>query len=123
MREAVIVSAARTGIGKAFRGSLNKTHGVTLAAHVIKHAVERAKIDPAEIEDVVLGCGLPEGATGHNIARVAALRAGLPKTTAGVTINRYCSSGLQAISMAAPASMSISLTKSAFRKSYGTGYP
>lgn len=101
MREVVIVSAARTGIGKAFRGSLNKTHGATLAAHVIQHAVERAKIDPAEIEDVVLGCGLPEGATGHNIARVAALRAGLPKTTAGVTINRYCSSGLQAISMAA----------------------
>lgn len=67
MREVVIVSAARTGIGKAFRGSLNKTHGATLAAHVIKHAVERAKIDPAEIEDVVLGCGLPEGATGRPI--------------------------------------------------------
>lgn len=101
MREAVIVSAARTGIGKAFRGSLNKTHGATMAAHVIKHAVERAKIDPAEVEDVVLGCGLPEGATGHNIGRVAALRAGLPITTAGMTVNRYCSSGLQAISIAA----------------------
>ena len=101
MREVVIVAAARTGIGKAFRGSLNKTHGATLAAHVIKHAVERAKVDPADIEDVILGCGLPEGATGHNIARVAALRAGLPKTTAGVTVNRYCSSGLQAVSMAA----------------------
>ena len=101
MREAVIVSTARTGIGRAFRGSLNKTHGATLAAHVIKHAVDRAKIDPAEVEDVVLGCGLPEGATGHNIARVAALRAGLPNTTAGVTVNRYCSSGLQAISFAA----------------------
>jgi acetyl-CoA C-acetyltransferase len=101
MREAVIVSAARTGIGKAFRGSLNKTHGATITAHVIKHAVERSKVDPAEIEDVVIGCGLPEGATGHNIARVAALRAGLPKTTAGVTVNRYCSSGLQAISFAA----------------------
>lgn len=101
MREAVIVSAARTGIGKAFRGSLNKTHGATVTAHVIHHAVERAKIDPAEVEDVVIGCGLPEGATGHNIARVAALRAGLPKTTAGVTVNRYCSSGLQAISFAA----------------------
>jgi acetyl-CoA C-acetyltransferase len=101
MREAVIVSAARTGIGKAFRGSLNKTHGATVTAHVIKHAVERSKVDPEEIEDVVIGCGLPEGATGHNIARVAALRAGLPKTTAGVTVNRYCSSGLQAISFAA----------------------
>lgn len=101
MREAVIVSAARTGIGKAFRGSLNKTHGATLAAHVIKHAAERAKVAPPEIEDVVLGCGLPEGATGHNIARVAALRAGLPQSAAGVTVNRYCSSGLQAISFAA----------------------
>ena len=101
MREAVIVSVARTGIGKAFRGSLNKTHGATMTAHVIKHAVERAKIDPAEVEDVVIGCGLPEGATGHNIGRVAALRAGLPITTAGMTVNRYCSSGLQAISIAA----------------------
>jgi acetyl-CoA C-acetyltransferase len=101
MREAVIVSTARTGIGRAFRGSLNKTHGATLAAHVIKNAVERAKIDPAEVEDVVLGCGLPEGATGHNIGRVAALRAGLPITTSGMTVNRYCSSGLQAISSAA----------------------
>jgi acetyl-CoA C-acetyltransferase len=101
MREAVIVSIARTGIGKAFRGSLNKTHGATMTAHVIRHAVERAKIDPAEVEDVVIGCGLPEGATGHNIGRVAALRAGLPITTAGMTVNRYCSSGLQAISIAA----------------------
>jgi len=101
MREAVIVSVARTGIGKAFRGSLNKTHGATMTAHVIKHAVERTKIDPAEVEDVVIGCGLPEGATGHNIGRVAALRAGLPITTAGMTVNRYCSSGLQAISIAA----------------------
>ena len=101
MREAVIVSAARTGIGRAFRGSPNKTHGATITAHVIKHAVERAKIDPAEVEDVVIGCGLPEGATGHNIGRVAALRAGLPITTSGMTVNRYCSSGLQAISIAA----------------------
>lgn len=101
MREAVVVSAARTGIGKAFRGSLNKTHGATMAAHVIQHAVERARLDPAEVEDVVLGCGLPEGATGHNIGRVAALRAGLPKTTSGMTVNRYCSSGLQAVSIAA----------------------
>lgn len=101
MREAVIVSVARTGIGRAFRGSLNKTHGATLSAHVIKHAVERAKIDPAEVEDVVIGCGLPEGATGHNIGRVAALRAGLPVTTSGMTVNRYCSSGLQSVSIAA----------------------
>jgi len=101
MREAVIVSVARTGIGKAFRGSLNKTHGATMTAHVIKHAVERATIDPAEVEDVVIGCGLPEGATGHNIGRVAALRAGLPVTTSGMTVNRYCSSGLQSVSIAA----------------------
>jgi acetyl-CoA C-acetyltransferase len=101
MREAVIVSVARTGIGKAFRGSLNKTHGATMTAHVIKHAVGRAKIDPAEVEDVIIGCGLPEGATGHNIGRVAALRAGLPVTTSGMTVNRYCSSGLQSISIAA----------------------
>ncbi len=101
MREAVIVSVARTGIGKAFRGSLNKTHGATITAHVIKYAVERAKIDPAEVEDVVIGCGLPEGATGHNIGRVAALRAGLPVTTSGMTVNRYCSSGLQSVSIAA----------------------
>ncbi len=101
MREAVIVSTARTGIGKAFRGSLNRSHGATMAAHVIRHAVERAKIDPGEVEDVVLGCGLPEGATGHNIGRAAALRAGLPVTTAGMTVNRYCSSGLQSISVAA----------------------
>jgi acetyl-CoA C-acetyltransferase len=101
MREAAIVSIARTGIGKAFRGSLNRTHGATMAAHVIRHAVERAYIDPAEVEDVILGCGLPEGATGHNIGRAAALRAGLPVTTAGMTVNRYCSSGLQSISVAA----------------------
>jgi acetyl-CoA C-acetyltransferase len=101
MREAVIVSSARTGIGKAFRGSLNKTSGATLGAHVIKHAVERAGVAPEEVEDVVFGCGLPEGSTGHNIARTSAVKAGLPVTTAGMTINRYCSSGLQAISTAA----------------------
>ncbi|MEW6297820.1 MAG: acetyl-CoA C-acyltransferase [Thermodesulfobacteriota bacterium] len=101
MRDAVIVSIARTGIGKAFRGSLNRTHGATMAGHVIRHAVERARLDPAEVEDVVMGCGLPEGATGHNIGRAAALRAGLPVTTAGMTVNRYCSSGLQSISIAA----------------------
>jgi acetyl-CoA C-acetyltransferase len=101
MVDAVIVSTARTGIGKAFRGGFNKTHGATLAGFVIEHAVKRAKIDPAEVEDVILGCGLPEGATGHNVARNAAIRAGLPVTTSGTTVNRFCSSGLQAISMAA----------------------
>jgi acetyl-CoA C-acetyltransferase len=101
MADAVILSTARTGIGKAFRGALNLAHGTAIAGHAIKHAVERAKIDPKEVEDVILGCGLPEGATGHNVARNAAVRAGLPVTAAGTTVNRFCSSGLQAISMAA----------------------
>src|SRR4029077_20179671 len=101
MADAVIVSTARTGIGKAFRGSLNLAHGTAIAGHAIKHAVERAKIDPKQVEDVILGCGLPEGATGHNVARNAAVRGGLPVTAAGTTVNRFCSSGLQAISMAA----------------------
>ena len=101
MREAVIVSTARTPIGRAFKGAFNRTHGATMLGHVIQHAVERAKIDPAEVEDVVAGCGYPEAATGFNIARQAALRAGLPVTAAGTTINRFCSSGLQAISVAA----------------------
>ena len=101
MSEAVIVSTARTPIGKAFRGAFNKTHGAVLAGHAIKHAVERAGVDPEEVEDVILGCGLPEGATGHNIARLAAVRAGLPVTTSAVTVNRFCSSGLQTIAMAA----------------------
>src|ERR1700676_1687052 len=78
MTEAVIVSTARTPIGRAFRGAYNMTHGATLAGHVIQQAVERARIDPAEVEDVIIGCGLPEGATGQNVARVAALRARLP---------------------------------------------
>jgi acetyl-CoA C-acetyltransferase len=101
MPEAAIVSAARTPIGKAFRGAFNQTHGATMAGHVITHAIERAGVAPGEVEDVVLGVGLPEGATGHNIGRVAALRAGLPRSVAGTTINRYCASGLQAISTAA----------------------
>jgi len=101
MPDAVIVSTARTPIGKAYRGAFNNTHGAVLAGHVIRQAVERAGIDPGEVEDVIMGCGLPEGATGQNIARQAALRAGLPVTTAGMTINRFCSSGMQAISMAA----------------------
>ena len=101
MADAVIVSTARTGIGKAYRGAFNNTHGATLAGHVIKAAVERARVEPGEVEDVILGCALPEGATGQNIARQAALRAGLPITTGGVTVNRFCSSGMQAIAMAA----------------------
>lgn len=101
MTDAVIVSTARTPIGKAYRGAYNMTHGAKLGGHVIKHAVERAKIEPQEVEDVILGCAMPEGATGHNIARQAVLRAGLPVSTSAVTINRFCSSGLQAIAMAA----------------------
>ena len=101
MKEAVIVSTARAPIGKAFRGAFNHTHGATLTGHVIQHAVQRAGIEADEVEDVLIGCGYPEGATGYNLARQAALRAGLPHTTSGTTINRYCSSGLQAISMAA----------------------
>ena len=101
MREAVIVSTARTPIGKAYRGAFNNTHGATLTGHAIRHAVERAGVEGDEVEDVVIGCGLPEGATGHNMARLSAVRAGLPVTTAAATINRFCSSGLQAISSAA----------------------
>jgi len=101
MADAVIVSTARTPIGRAYRGAFNNTHGATLAGHVIASAVQRAGIEPGEVEDVILGCALPEGATGQNIARQAALRAGLPVTTGGVTVNRFCSSGMQAIAMAA----------------------
>ena len=101
MDRAVIVSTARTPIGKAGRGAFNNTHGATLGGHVIKHAVARAGIDPAEVEDVVFGCGMPEGATGKNIARMSVIRAGLPVTTGGTTINRLCASGLQAIAVAA----------------------
>ena len=101
MTDAVIVSTARTGLARSWRGALNLTHGATLGAHAVRAAVERARLDPAELEDVILGCALPEGTTGGNIARQVALRAGLPVTTAGVTVNRFCSSGLQAIAMAA----------------------
>jgi acetyl-CoA C-acetyltransferase len=101
MPDAVIVSTARTPIGRAYRGAFNNTHGAAMAGHVIRHAVERARLEPGQVEDVILGCAMPEGATGHNIARQSALRAGLPVTTAGVTVNRFCSSGLQAIAMAA----------------------
>ena len=101
MREAVIVSTARTPIGKAFRGAFNNTHGATMGGHAIEHAVSRAGIDPGEVEDVILGCGLPEGATGKNIARLSAVRAGVPVSAAATTVNRFCSSGLQAIAIAA----------------------
>jgi acetyl-CoA C-acetyltransferase len=100
MREAVIVATARTPIGKAVRGAFNNTHGATLTGHVIQQAVERARIEPGEVEDVIIGCANPEGATGHNLARDAAIRAGLPVTVPGETINRFCSSGLMAISIA-----------------------
>ncbi|MFQ5763466.1 MAG: hypothetical protein ACE5GT_00915 [Rhodospirillales bacterium] len=90
----MIVSTARTPIGKAFRGAFNMTHGSVMGGRVIGHAVERAGIDPEEVEDVVMGCGMPEGATGKNVARASAIRAGLPVTAAGTTINRFCSSGL-----------------------------
>ena len=101
MREAVIVSTARTPIGKAYRGAFNDTQGQELAAHAIANAVERAGIDPAEIEDVVMGCALQQGSTGGNVARQALLRAGLPVTVPGMTIDRQCSSGLMAIATAA----------------------
>jgi len=101
MTEAVIVSTARTPIGKAFRGAFNLTHGGTMAGHAIQHAVARSRLAPEEIEDVILGCAFPEGAAGHNLGRVSAIRAGLPVTTSGSTINRFCSSGMQAISIAA----------------------
>jgi len=101
MKQALIVSTARTGLAKSLRGGFNETHGAVMAGHVIKHAISRAGLEAGEIEDVYLGCGFPEGATGNNIARESAIWAGCPVTTAGVTINRYCSSGLNAIAMAA----------------------
>tara|TARA_B100001287_G_scaffold79547_1_gene66236 strand:+ start:5159 stop:6343 length:1185 start_codon:yes stop_codon:yes gene_type:complete len=101
MREAVIVSTARTPIGKAFRGAFNNTHGAKLGGHVVEHAVIRSGVAGEEVEDVIFGCGFPEGATGHNVARQCALKGGLPVTAGGTTINRFCSSGLQAISIAA----------------------
>jgi acetyl-CoA C-acetyltransferase len=101
MADAVIVSTARTGLAKSWRGAFNMTHGATLGGHAVRAAVERAGVDPAEVEDVLMGCALPEGATGGNIARQIALRAGLPVSAAGVTVNRFCSSGLQTIAMAA----------------------
>lgn len=101
MREAVIVATARTPIGKAYRGSLKDMHGAELGAHAVAHAVARAGVDPDEVEDVLMGGSLQEGATGWNIARQIALRAGLPVTACGVSVNRFCSTGLQTIAMAA----------------------
>jgi len=101
MREAVIVSSARTPIGKAYRGAFNNTQAQQLGGHAIRHAVERAGLDPAEVEDVVMGCVLTQGSQGANIARQAALAAGLPVTTAGMTVDRQCSSGMMAIAVAA----------------------
>jgi len=99
--EAVIVSTARTGLGKSWKGAFNMTYGATLGAHSVRHAVERAGIEPAEVEDVIMGSTFGEGTTGGNIARAIALRAGLPVSTAGLSINRFCSSGLQSIALAA----------------------
>ncbi len=103
MRQAVIVSTARTGLAKSFRGSFNMTHGATMGGHAVAAAVERAGLDGAEIEDCVIGCGAPEGETGSNIARQIAIRAGLPVTASGMTVNRFCSSGLQTVALAANA--------------------
>jgi len=101
MREAVIVSTARTAIGKAYRGAFNKTHGVTIAAHAARHAVDRAGLDPTLLEDSIWGCSMPENVTGDNMARQVVIRAGLPVSVAGTTVNRFCASGLQAIAMGA----------------------
>jgi acetyl-CoA C-acetyltransferase len=101
MSKAVIVSTARTPLAKSWRGSFNMTHGATLGGHAVQHAIARAGIEGAEVEDVLMGCATPEGATGSNIARQTALAAGLPVSVSGVTVNRFCSSGLQTIAMAA----------------------
>ena len=101
MTNAVIVSTARTPLAKSWKGAFNMTHGATLGGHAVQHAVQRAGIDAAEVEDVIMGCANPEGATGANIARQIALKAGLPITASGMTVNRFCSSGLQTIALAA----------------------
>jgi acetyl-CoA C-acetyltransferase len=100
MTIAVIVSTARTPLAKSWKGSFNMTHGATLGGHAVQHAIARAGIDAAEVDDVIMGCATPEGATGANIARQIALRAGCPVTVSGMTVNRFCSSGLQAIALA-----------------------
>jgi len=101
MTEAVIVSTARTPLCKSWRGALNMTHGAKMGGHVVHAALERAKVNPEEVEDVLMGCAFPEGATGQNIARQIAIRAGCPVTVSGMTVNRFCSSGLQTIALAA----------------------
>src|SRR5258706_6858471 len=101
MADAVIVSTARTGLAKSWRGAFNMTHGAPMGGHVVRAAMERAKVDPAEVEDVIMGCANPEGATGVNIARQIALASGCPVGVPGMTVNRFCSSGLQAIALAA----------------------
>jgi len=101
MTQAVIVSTARTALTKSGRGTFNDTHGITMGAHALKHAMERASVDPADVEDVIFGAGYPEGATGFNVGRNIAMGAGCPTSTSGMTVNRYCSSGLQAIAIAA----------------------
>src|SRR5450756_2861744 len=97
MTAAVIVSTARTPLAKSWKGSFNMTHGATLGGHAVEHAIKRAGIEAAEVEDVIMGCATPEGATGANIARQIALRAGCPVTVPGMTVNRFCSSSLQTI--------------------------
>ena len=101
MTNAVIVSTARTPLAKSWKGAFNMTHGATLGGHAVQHAVQRAGIDAAEVEDVIMGCATPEGATGANIARQIALKAGMPISVSGMTVNRFCSSGLQTIALAA----------------------
>ena len=101
MTDAAIVSTARTGLAKSWRGAFNMTHGATLGAHAVAHAMSRGKLAPGEVDDVIMGCALPEGASGWNIARQIALRAGCPVSVPGMTVNRFCSSGLQTIAMAA----------------------
>lgn len=101
MTDALIVSTARTALAKSWRGAFNMTHGATLGAHSVRHAVARAAIDPAEVDDILMGCANPEGATGYNIARQIGILAGLPVSVPAVTVNRFCSSGLQTIAMAA----------------------
>ncbi len=100
MKDAVIVSTARTGLCKSWKGGLNMTHGATMGGHVVKEAVKRSGLEPADIEDVLFGCATPEGATGGNIARQISVRAGLPVSVPGMTVNRFCSSGLQTVAMA-----------------------
>ena len=101
MREAAIISTARTGLAKAIRGGFNKTHGITMGGHTVKHAIAKAGIEAGEVEDIIFGCGQPEAATGHNIGRNVAIAGGCPVTVPGTTINRFCSSGLQSIAIAA----------------------